>query len=83
MQGRIEQNPERGADLFLAPECREAFLYRDESGKILYDCLTQKNTKLQGMEEFLVAMKKKKPIRVEVKHPSGHEMSYELNCTDI
>lgn len=83
LQGRIEENPERGADLFLAPEFREAFLYRDESGKILYDCLTQKNTKLQGMEEFLVAMKKKKPIRFEVKHPSGHEISYELNGTDI
>ena len=83
LQERIEENPERGADLFLAPEFREAFLYRDESGKILYDVLTRKNTKLQSMEEFLVAMKKKEAIRFEVKHPSGREIAYELNGTDI
>ena len=83
LQERIEENPERGADLFFAPEFKEAFLYRDESGKILYDYVTRKNTKLQSMEEFLVAMKKKEAIRFEVKHPSGREIAYELNGTDI
>lgn len=83
LQERIEENPERGADLFLAPEFREAFLYRDESGKILYDYLTKKNTKLQSMEEFLVAMKKKDAIRFEVNHVSGREIAYELNGVDI
>ncbi len=83
LQERIIENPERGVDLFLAPEFREAFLYRDESGKILYDTLIHKNTKLQAMEEFLAAMKKKEPIRFEVKHPSGSEIAYELNGTDI
>lgn len=83
LQERIEENPEKGADLFLSPEFREAFLYRDESGKILYDYLTQKNTKLQSMEEFLVAMKKKEAIRFEVSHASGKEIAYELNGVDI
>lgn len=83
LQERIEENPERGADLFLAEEFREAFLYRDESGKILYDYLTKKNTKLQSMEEFLVAMKKKDAIRFEVNHASGGEIAYELNGVDI
>ncbi len=83
LQERIIENPERGVDLFLAPEFRDAFLYRDESGKILYDTLIRKNTKLQAMEEFLAAMKKKEPIRFEVKHPAGSEIAYELNGTDI
>ena len=57
LKKRIEKNPEHGVDLFLAPEFRDAFLYRDESGRILYDCLLKKNTKLQSLEEFLVAMR--------------------------
>ena len=82
LKKRIEKNPEHGVDLFLAPEFRDAFLYRDESGRILYDCLLKKNTKLQSLEEFLVAMKKKKAIRFETEHPSGRELIYELDGTD-
>ena len=82
LKKRIEKNPEHGVDLFLAPEFRDAFLYRDESGRILYDCLLKKNTKLQSLEEFLVAMKKKKAIRFETEHSSGRELVYELDGTD-
>ena len=59
LRERMEDNPEHGAELFLSEGFQDAFLYRDESGKIIYDYLTKKNTKLQGMEEFLVAMNKK------------------------
>ena len=45
LKKRIEKNPEHGVDLFLAPEFRDAFLYRDESGRILYDCLLNKTSK--------------------------------------
>lgn len=83
LQERIKEDPERGVDLFLAPAFKDAFLYRDESGTILYDCLIQKNTKLQSMEEFLVAMGKKEAVRFEVDHPSGDEITYELNGTDL
>lgn len=83
LQERMKEDPERGADLFLAPEFADAFLYRDESGKILYETLLQKNTKLQSMEEFLVAMGKKEAVRFEVQHPAGDEIVYELNGTDL
>lgn len=83
LQERIQEDPERGADLFLAPEFADAFLFRDESGKILYDTLIQKNTKLQSMEEFLVAMNKKEAVRFKVEHPRGEEIVYELDGTDI
>lgn len=83
LQERIKEDPENGVDLFLAPAFKEAFLYRDESGKLLYDYLIQKNTKLQSMEEFLVAMNKKEAVRFEVKHPDGPEISYELDGADI
>ena len=83
LQERIEDNPEQGVDLFLSEQFPEAFLYRDESGKIYYEYLTKKNTKLQAMEEFLVVMKKKEAIRFEVSHASGDEISYELNGADI
>lgn len=82
LKQRIEKNPEHGVDLFLAPEFRDTFLYRDENGRILYDCLLKKNTKLQSLEEFLVAMKKKEAIRFEAKHPSGRYLSYELDGYD-
>ncbi len=83
LQDRIEENPEHGVDLFLSDKFQEAFLYRNESGKILYYYLTKKNTKLQGMEEFLVAMKVKESLRFEIHHESGNQISYELNGTDI
>lgn len=83
LRERTEDNPEHGAELFLSEGFREAFLYRDESGKIIYDYLTKKNTKLQGMEEFLVAMNKKEPIRFEVHHESGNLIQYECNGVDI
>lgn len=83
LKERIESNPEHGADLFLSAAFRDAFLFRDESGKLLYDYLTKKNTKLQGMEEFLVAMGKKDAVRFRVEHASGDEISYEINGVDI
>lgn len=83
LRERIENNPEHGVELFLSKTFQEAFLYRDESAKQLYQNLTNKNTKLQGMEEFLVAMGQKEPIRFQVEHASGSEISYELNGMDI
>lgn len=83
LQERIQEDPENGVDLFLAPEFKEAFLYRDEGGKLLYDYLIQKNTKLQSMEEFLVTTGKKDAVRFEVKHPEGSAIAYELNGADI
>lgn len=79
LQERIENNPEYGVDLFLSPMFEQTFLFRDEKGKLLYDYLTRKNTKLQGMEEFLVAMGKKEAIRFEVEHTSGSEIFYEID----
>lgn len=86
LRRRIEENPENGAELFRDPKFKELFLFRYEPGKLLYDHLVKKNTKLQGMEEFLVAMGKKDPIRFTVSHnPSGstREVQYELYGTDV
>lgn len=82
-QERIEENPEHAADLFFSEQFQNSFLYRDKAGEILYHYLTNKNTKLQAMEEFLVGMRKKDPIRFEVFHESGKQISYELNGVDI
>ncbi len=80
LQQRIESQPEHGVDLFLSPEFHDAFLYRDERGQLLYDTLIHKNTKLQSLEEFLVGMGKKDPIRFEV---SKSSLSYDIDQTDI
>lgn len=88
LRERIRENPQNGAALFHNPNFEANFLYRDEAGKLLYHHLKKHNTKLQGMEEFLVAMGKKEAIRFDVEHPaSGQagdiEIDYELRGTDI
>ena len=86
LQERMKENPENGAALFQNPNFEKLFLYRDEPGKILYRHLVEKNTKLQGMEEFMVAMGKKEPIRLQLFHePSGQskEIVYEVQGQDI
>ncbi len=86
LRKRIMENPENGAKLFRDPHFRESFLYRDESGKILYDHLTKRNSKLHSLEEFLVASGKKKPIHFTVCGHSGRpvtELEYELNGEDV
>lgn len=83
---KIKAEPGEGAALFHSPLFEKVFLYRDEAGKNLYRHLTKKNTKLQGMEEFLVAMGKKEPVRFDVIHPvSGQrkEIEYELQGKNI
>lgn len=86
LQERIEENPESGARLFHDANFKEIFLYRDEAGKLLYDHLTKKNTKIHSMEEFLVGMGKKPVIQFELgkgKRDTGDIITYELNGTDI
>lgn len=86
LQQKIKANPEEGAALFHNPLFEEVFLYRDEMGKNLYHHLNAKNTKLQSMEEFLVATGKKEPIRFDVIHPASgqkREIEYELQGKDI
>ena len=86
LRQRIEVNPESAAALFHSPAFSDVFLYRDEAGKVLYRHLVKKNSKMQSMEEFLVAMGKKDPIRLNVRHPasgSAKEIHYELQGTDI
>lgn len=86
LQEKIKANPEEGAALFHNPLFEKVFLYRDETGKNIYRHLTERNTKLQSMEEFLVAMGKKESIRFDVVHPaSGQtgEIEYELQGKDI
>lgn len=62
LQERIRTDYETGAALFHSKEFKEVFLFRDESGCLLYDELNQHNTKLQSMEEFLVARGKKEAV---------------------
>lgn len=88
LRERFQENPEHAAALFYDPKFRENFLYRDEPGRVLYQNLTKRNTKLQGMEEFLVTMGKKKQVRFEVKHPVSKQkrqirLDYELQGRDI
>ncbi len=86
LQEKIKANPEEGAALFHSPLFERVFLYRDEIGKNIYHHLIGRNTKLQSMEEFLVAMGKKKSIRFDVIHPAFgrvKEMEYELQGKDI
>ncbi len=86
LRRRIEGNPEEGAALFHHPKFQELFLFRDEPGKVLYHHLTERNTKMQSMEEFLVAMGKKDPIRLSVRHVSSdstREVHYDLAGSDV
>jgi len=86
LQERIKENPENGAALFHNPNFEEIFLYRDEPGKILYRHLVEKNTRVQGMEEFLVAMGKKEPIRIQLFHEASgqsKEITYKVQGQDI
>lgn len=83
---KIKADPEEGASLFHSPLFEKVFLYRDEAGKNLYRHLTKRNTKLQGMEEFLVAMGKKDSVRFDVVHPASGKrrgIEYELQGKDI
>ena len=86
LQERIQENPSNGLKLFLDPNFEEVFLYRDESGRLLYRQLTKKNTKLRSMEEFLVAMGKKPAIRFEIVSGAlsrDGELAFELDGEDI
>lgn len=86
LQERMKEDPEEGAKLFHSEQFRDVFLYRDQAGKLLYDHLTAKDTKLQSMEEFLIAMGKKPVLHFDVTHVgsgSSREITYELNGTDI
>ncbi len=86
LRERFIENPEEGVALFHSPDFEKAFLFRDESGKILYRHLAERNTKLQSMEEFLVAMGKKEAVRFAVSHPSLEKkrgLSYEMVGEDI
>ncbi len=83
---RIKEDAEDGMNLFYSGEFREQFLYRDQAGELLYQHLTSKNTRLQGMEEFLVAMGKKKVMSFHVTHPKGgrtEPVEYEMEGKDI
>ena len=80
---RIQDNSEHGVELFMSENFKQTFLYMDEDGQIAYDYLTKRNTKLQAMEEFLVAMEKKEAIRFQLHHSSGESIAYELNGADI
>lgn len=83
---RIKEDVENGMNLFYSEEFREQFLYRDQAGELLYQHLTAKNTRLQGMEEFLVAMGKKKAMSFYVTHPKGgrtEPVEYEMEGKDI
>ncbi len=83
LQQRIQENPEAGADIFFHPNFRGNFLYRDDTGNILYDHVTKKNTKLHSMEEFLVAAGKKHPVRFQIDHAAGEELFYEVDGIDV
>ncbi len=88
LRERFQENPEHAAALFHDPKFRDNFLYRDEPGRVMYQHLTKRNTKLQGMEEFLVAMGKKKQVRFEVKHPASKQkrqirLDYTMQGKDI
>lgn len=86
LRGRIEENPENGAKLFHSPAFKEVFLYRDEAGKLLYDHLVKKNTKIHSMEEFLVGMDKKPAIHFKVdkgKRNAAGVIEYELAGADV
>lgn len=83
---RIKEDVEDGMNLFYSGEFREQFLYRDQAGELLYQHLTSKNTRLQGMEEFFVAMGKKKAMSFYVTHQKGgrtEPVEYEIEGKDI
>lgn len=86
LQQRMKENPEEGAELFHSEEFKKLFLYRDPAGKLMYEYLTAHNTRLQSMEEFLVAMGKKPALRFDVVHVGNgvsREVTYEMDGVDI
>lgn len=80
LQERFRENPENGAKLFFDSRFKEVFLYRDQKGKMLYEHLTKKNTKLHSFEEFMVATGKKEALRFQT---DKKEVFYEIEENDI
>lgn len=76
LKNRICMDYEAGAALFHAPEFKEVFLFRDEAGVLMYEQLVKHNTRLQSMEEFLIAEEKKETVHFKV---DGVRPCYEID----
>lgn len=86
LQRLLRENMEEGLEAFRSPRFKEVFLQRDEMGRILYDHLTRKNSKSQGVEEFLAAMGKKEAVSFTAVHMasgSKKEIGYQLDGADV
>ncbi|MBO6107990.1 MAG: hypothetical protein J6P16_01140 [Eubacterium sp.] len=85
LQKKTESKPANGLKLFRDPMFRETFLYRDPEGQLIYDRLLETNSGMSGMEEFLVAFDKKKPVRFALESAVVHDgvIEYELSGSDI
>ncbi|MCI5936596.1 MAG: DUF5717 family protein [Eubacterium sp.] len=83
---RVIANGEHGASLFHSPDFKKSFLRNDLAAQILYDELTKHDTKLQSVEEFLVAMGKKDAMSFLVKHVASgqtRKVAYALQGDDL
>ena len=59
-------NPKEAIDLFVSPEFKKVFLKKDTPESMLYQCLVKSTSKAHAMEEFLIAIHKKKKITISV-----------------
>ena len=53
-------NPKEAIELFVSPEFKKVFLKKDTPESMLYQCLVKSTSKAHAMEEFLIAIHKKK-----------------------
>ena len=77
-----KENPDEAASLFRNPHFEEIFLYRDNANIALYRGLSRGTSKEMAMEEFLIAIHKKLPIRLRVDKSDFRYKDCEKSFTD-
>lgn len=77
---RVEGNVDDAALLFHSPHFKNVFLYKEEAAKYMYTHLVKRDSKTHSMDEFLVAMGKKKPFHFRM---SQTNFEYQLKFEDV
>ena len=73
-----KSEPEEALEIFLSPRFEKVLINKDIKTELIYRSLVKSSNKYIAMEEFLVAIRKKTPIVVEIKddtmeyHIQGH-----------
>ena len=75
-------NPLEAIQVFQSIEFKNVFLGEDSKEAVLYDCLIKSSSKSHAMEEFLIAVHKKKKITIEAEQKTFFYEKVEKTFTD-